>query len=113
MTIHFLLLILLSQTALVSGQLCLKRGMNMTREGTGRVRVAGCVGAGVAMLTLWFLVWMGLLQRLDLSYVYPFEGISPILLVIAASVILKETLSRKAWIGVGLITLGTLVVGWS
>lgn len=113
MTLRLLLLILLSQLALVTGQLCLKRGMNMTKEGAGRLRAARGLGAGVAMLTLWFLIWMGLLQNLDLSYIYPFEGISPILLVFASSIILKETLSWKAWIGVGLITLGTVLVGWS
>jgi uncharacterized membrane protein len=113
-TIHLFLLVLLAQVALVAGQVCLKHGMSMTKEGATPVaRVAGNILAGVAMLTLWFFVWMGLLQKLDLSYVYPFEGISPLLLVLAACVILKETLGWKSWVGVGLITLGTILVGLS
>jgi uncharacterized membrane protein len=53
---------------------------------------------------------MGLLQQLDLSHVYPFEGISP---VIAATVILGERQTWRSWVGVGLIALGTVLVGMS
>jgi uncharacterized membrane protein len=113
-TIHQLLLVLLSQISLVAGQLLLKHGMNST-SGTNApfCRVVGYVLAGISMLTLWFFLWMGLLQQLDLSHVYPFEGISPVLLVVAATVILKEPQSWRSWIGVGLIALGTMLVGMS
>jgi len=112
--IRLLLLILLAQVALVAGQIFLKHGMNFTNRATTPIGwVAGNLLAGIAMLTLWFLLWMGLLQRLDLSYVYPFEGISPVLLVLAAFVILKETLGWRSWMGVGLIALGTVLVGVS
>ena len=111
MTVSLLGPILLSQAALVAGQICLKHGMTATTGGGGRT--ARSVAAGIAMLTLWFFVWMGLLQKLDLSYVYPFEGLSPILLVLAARVILHETLTWQAGLGVSLITLGTLLVGLS
>ncbi|BFU96116.1 MAG: hypothetical protein NTNFB02_28380 [Nitrospira sp.] len=114
MTIHLLLLALLSQIFLVAGQLLLKHGMSYTKGATvlfGRV-VCGVL-AGVSMLTLWFFTWMGLLQQLDLSHVYPFEGISPVLLVVAATVILGERQSSRSWVGVGLIALGTVLVGIS
>jgi undecaprenyl phosphate-alpha-L-ara4N flippase subunit ArnE len=112
-TLSLLGLILLSQAALVAGQVFLKHGMTATTGGAGGGRTARSVMAGIAMLTLWFFVWMGLLQKLDLSYVYPFEGLSPILLVLAARVILHETLTWQAGLGVFLITLGTLLVGLS
>jgi uncharacterized membrane protein len=113
-TIHLLTLIAVAQVTLVAGQIFLKHGMSMTREvATPLGRVTGSILAGVAMLAVWFFVWMGLLQKLDLSYVYPFEGISPILLVLAACVILKETLGWKSWVGISFITLGTILVGLS
>ena len=56
---------------------------------------------------------MGLLQQLDLSHVYPFEGISPVLPVIAATVILGERQTWRSWVGVGLIAPGTVLVGMS
>jgi drug/metabolite transporter (DMT)-like permease len=111
-TIRLLLLVLLAQVALVAGQIFLKHGMNFTKGATAPARqIAGNVLAGVVMLTIWFLLWMGLLQRLDLSHVYPFEGISPVLLVLASCVILKETLDWRSWMGVSLIALGTFLVG--
>lgn len=114
MTIHLLLLVLLSQIFLVAGQLLLKHGMSYTQHATAPFgRVVCEVLAGVCMLTLWFLSWMALLQQLDLSQVYPFEGMSPVLLVIAATVILGERQSRRSRVGVGLIALGTVLVGIS
>ena len=114
MTILLLCLIILAQIALVAGQIFLKHGMNYTmRERLPFVRIILNILAGITALTLWFLLWMGLMQKLDLSYLYPFEGISPVLLVVAACVILKERLDLKSWAGVCLIALGTFIVGAS
>ena len=37
---------------------------------------------------------LGLLQRFDLSYLYPFQGLSVIFITILAAVVLKETSAR-------------------
>jgi undecaprenyl phosphate-alpha-L-ara4N flippase subunit ArnE len=111
---RLLLIVFLAQVFLVAGQILLKHGMNYTKSTTIPARrIVRNILSGILMLTLWFFLWMGLLQRLDLSYVYPFEGISPVLLVLAACVILKESLDRRSWIGVGLIAFGTFLVGFS
>src|SRR5690242_20281572 len=84
-------LLLLSQALLVGGQIFLKHGMNLTHQlprPRGRISVNLCLGIG--LLALWFFLWMGLLQKLDLSYVFPFEGLSPVMMVLAAWIILKE-----------------------
>jgi uncharacterized membrane protein len=114
MTALSLVLVVASQIFVVAGQVLLKRGLNLTHltpvpAGAVAARLAG----GIAMLTLWFLLWMGLLRTLDLSQLYPFEGLSPVLLVLAARFLLYETLTWKTWTGVGLITLGTVLVGIS
>lgn len=107
-------LVMLAQVGLVAGQLFLKHGMNKVDLVPRPVRaVAGNIAAGVGMLTLWFLVWMGLLQRHDLSFVYPFEGISPALLALAACAVLREKLSARGWAGVALIAAGAVMVGRS
>lgn len=109
-----LALILLAQFGLVAGQIFLKHGMNQTRRPQRRIRsIAWNIAAGIAMLTLWFLLWMGLLQKLDLSFIYPFEGISPVLLVLAAWMVLQEKLSLRTWLGVIIIAVGTALVGVS
>jgi drug/metabolite transporter (DMT)-like permease len=114
MTARLLLLIILAQIALVSGQIFLKHGMNFTQTENMRYSpIIRNISAGILALTIWFLLWMGLMQKLDLSYLYPFEGMSPVLLVIATCIILKEKLDLRSWAGVCLIALGTFIVGTS
>lgn len=114
MTPTALLLVVASQVFVVSGQVFLKRGLNLTHQRPiPRGAVAARLGIAISFLTLWFLLWMGLLRTHDLSQIYPFEGLSPVLLVLAARVFLQETLTWKTWAGVGLIALGTVLVGLS
>jgi len=105
MTLLQLGLVLLAQAAQVAGQVLLKQGMTRT---VGRV---SRVAAGTVMLTFWFLAWLKLLQGLDISYLYPFEGLSLVLLVFASSILLGERMQGSAWIGVALITTGMVLVG--
>lgn len=98
-------LVVLAQGAQVAGQLLLKQAMTRT---AGRV---SRVAAGTIMLTFWFLAWLKLLQGLDISYLYPFEGLSLVLLVFASSLFLGERLRRSTWIGVALIASGMILVG--
>lgn len=114
MTAVGFVLVVASQIFVVAGQVLLKRGLNLTHQHPiPRGAVAGRIAGGIGFLTLWFLLWMGLLRTVELSKLYPFEGLSPVLLVLAARVFLQETLTWKTWAGVGLITLGTVLVGIS
>ncbi|MGE5612553.1 MAG: EamA family transporter [Bacillota bacterium] len=107
-------LLLLSQVALVAGQVFLKHGMNLTNQTPKpRGRITAHLTAGIGMLTIWFLLWMGLLQKLQISYLFPFEGLSPLLLVIAAWMVLGEKMTWRTWAGAGLIAVGTALVGFS
>jgi len=107
-------LVVASQIFVVGGQVLLKHGLNLTHfPPVDRRAVATRLAGGIGLLTLWFLIWMGLLRKMDLSQLYPFEGLSPVLLVLAARVFLQETLTWKTWIGVLLIALGTVLVGLS
>lgn len=114
MTAVIVLLVLFSQVTLVAGEILLKYGMNHFGKDRSHLRrVAYGLGGGAALLTVWFLVWMGLLQKMDLSFLYPLQGISPVLMVLAAMVFLKEHAGWRTWLGVGLITAGTLLVALS
>jgi multidrug transporter EmrE-like cation transporter len=105
MTLARLVLVILAQVAQVAGQLLLKRAMSGPRVAVPKI------AGGIALLAFWFLAWLKLLQGLDLSYLYPFEGISLVLLVLAARVFLHERTNPQAWIGVALITGGMILVG--
>ncbi len=107
-------LVLISQLALVAGQIFLKRAMSR-RELPGAQSRGWTVllAIGIATMTAWFLLWLGVMHQVDLSKLMPLEGISPILIVLGASVFLGERLNARGWAGVGLTCLGVLLVSAS
>jgi undecaprenyl phosphate-alpha-L-ara4N flippase subunit ArnE len=105
-----IVLALLSQVALVGGQVLLKKGMAPANSRRRTRVVALRLGAGVVLLTVWFLIWMGLHQEMELSYLFPFQGVSPVLLVVAAAFLLKERTNWRTWGGIALISVGTVLV---
>jgi uncharacterized membrane protein len=103
-----IILCLICQLFLVVGQLFLKRAM--TGQQVSRKQTAIRLIPGIACMTAWFFLWLGLLQSWDLSRIFPFEGLNPALLVLGAWFFLKERLSAGAWVGIGLITVGIVLV---
>jgi uncharacterized membrane protein len=107
-------LCLASQLCLVTGHLLMKHAMNATNlSPVPWPKVIGRLALGIVVLAGWFFLWAGLLQKRDLSYLFPFEGISPVLIVLGASVFLKEKPTVKTWVGIGLISLGIALVAAS
>jgi drug/metabolite transporter (DMT)-like permease len=104
-------LCLLCQACEVGGHLFLKHGMNATNlVPRPWVVITRNVAAALGLLTLWFLLWLGLLRDWDLSRLYPFEGLSPPLLVLGAWLFLKEQVPARAWLGILLIGGGVALV---
>jgi len=110
-TIVLWFVVLLSESCQVAGQIFFKHAMSRA-SGISMQRIGGLL-AGVAVMTVGFFLWLGLLQRFELSYIYPFEGIQRIVLVAAATFFLKETMTRELWLGVTLIVIGTVLVSSS
>ena len=104
MTALAVVLASVSQLFLVGGQLLLKRGMRVTP-----VRI-GSIAGGIALLSAWFFLWLGLLGKWELSRLFPFEGLNPVLVVIGASLFLKERVPPLGWIGILLISAGVAIV---
>jgi drug/metabolite transporter (DMT)-like permease len=101
-------LCVLCQFFVVLGQILLKRGMSSE----GR-KMWWNTSAGTACMAAWFFLWVGLLQSLPLSQIFPFEGLNPALLMLAAWLFLRERVPWTAWIGIGLITFGVVLVSGS
>lgn len=97
------------QLFLVVGQLLLKRAMNSAARGGWRAMAVRLV-PGIACMTVWFFLWLGLLERLELSHIFPFEGLNPALMVIGAWIFFRERMTVNAWIGIGVITVGIVLV---
>lgn len=114
MTPDILLLCLASQLCLVTGQLLLKHAMTQTNlVPIPWWQVGKLFSLGIVILSGWFFLWGGLLQRKDLSYIYPFEGMGPALMLLGAWLFLKEKLTLQSCIGIGLISVGIAIVATS
>ena len=83
------------------------------QERTEWHRVALFGGLFLGAMTMWFLLWLGFLQIMPLSQVLPWEGLSPVLLVLGASVFLREKGSKAPWIGILFISAGVVLVSLS
>jgi uncharacterized membrane protein len=107
MSVSAILLAILCQVLVVPGQVMLKIGLTRRKH-----RVAFIVGAILFMMA-WFFIWLGLMAFYDLSKLYPFEGLNPALMAVSSWLILKEHMPASAWVGMGLVCVGIIIVAGS
>lgn len=106
--------IVVSLLSFVAAQLILKRAMEATRTtGFRNVPFVSKVTGGIVLMTISFFLTLGLLQRFDLSYLYPFQGLSVIFITLIAAVVLKEKLNTRLAVGALLISVGIVLVSLS
>jgi uncharacterized membrane protein len=106
--------IVVSLLSFVAAQLILKRAMEFSKtNGLRNSRFVSLAAIGVALMTVSFFLTLGLLQRFDLSYLYPFQGLSVIFITLMAAVVLKEKVSARLTIGTLLISAGIVLVSMS
>jgi uncharacterized membrane protein len=107
-------LIVVSLLSFVVAQLVLKRAMEISAtNGLHNSRFILLISVGIALMTISFFLTLGLLQRFDLSYLYPFQGLSVIFITLTAAVVLKEKLNLRLTLGALLISAGIVLVSLS
>jgi len=107
-------LIPIALMAFVAGQLFLKHAMESSAaKGFRDAQVISFLGCGIFSMTIHFFVTLGLLGHLDLSYVYPFQGLSVIIICLAAAVVLREKLNLRLTLGALFISVGIVLVSLS
>jgi len=102
-----IILCIICQALIVVGQMLLKRGVS------GRQPRTRYFCLGIFSMAIWFFLWLGLMGKWDLSKLYPFEGLNPVLMAIGACLLLKEKLPASAWVGLGLVGVGVAIVAGS
>jgi drug/metabolite transporter (DMT)-like permease len=107
-----LFLILCSLVTFVTGQLLFKHAMETSHRGFDHHFAKFFVPA-IASMTVSFFLTLGLLQRFDLSYVYPFQGLSVIIISVMGGIVLKEKLSFQLILGALFISAGVVLVSLS
>lgn len=116
-----LFLILASVSMGVSGQLCLKAGMDkvgsLTTGSAGavlqtafQVLTTPLVFLGLAFYAMGAVFWLLVLSKLDLSLAYPMLALTYVLIPLAAQFFLGEQVPALRWLGVGIIFVGVAVV---
>jgi drug/metabolite transporter (DMT)-like permease len=110
------LLALLCVSILAAGQILFKYTANAVKlEGTvWRAEVLGLAAGGLAIYAVATLLWIALLQEAPVSRVYPYVGLSFVLVAGAGWWLFKEQVGSGYLIGLALIIAGLLVmVRWS
>jgi drug/metabolite transporter (DMT)-like permease len=102
------MLVIISECCSAAGQIFFKHAMSGTKGNP-----APKLAAGITVMAVGFFLWVGLMSKFDLSYLYPFDGLNRIVLVIAASIFLKEKMTLNLWVGVTLICAGVVLVSRS
>lgn len=114
MTPFAALLIFVTVSCFVAGQILLKHAMDIAARPIYSWRHATLIfAAAIAVFAVNFFINIGLLQRFDLSYFFPFQGISVVLIAFAGAFILKEKLTLRLTIGSIIISLGVILVSLS
>ncbi len=114
MTLFAAFLIFVSVGCFVAGQILLKHAMDITaRETYSRLHAARVFAAAIGAFAVNFFVNIGLLQRFDLSYIFPFQGLSVVFIAFAGAWILKEKLTPRLLLGSIIIALGVGLVSLS
>ncbi|PYK69113.1 MAG: hypothetical protein DME45_03740 [Verrucomicrobia bacterium] len=110
MTPFSALLIFVALVLFVVAQLFLKHAMESDLRSPRFIRF---FGAGLATMTASFFITLGLLRDFDLSYLYPFQGLSVVMISLLAAVILREKLTLRLFVGALLISAGVALVSLS
>lgn len=116
-------LILVSVGFATLGQFTLKSAMNhVTRHQTGTHSAVGTLvdaareprlWAGLALFGVSAVFWLVVLSKVPLSFAYPFVGLSYIVIVLVARIVLHEHVPPLRWVGVAVVALGIAIVGFS
>jgi drug/metabolite transporter (DMT)-like permease len=105
------LLIFISVSCFVAGQILLKHAMDLIeRKESSLVNRVLVFATAIAAFAVNFFLNIGLLQRFDLSYFFPFQGLSVILIALFGAWFLKETVGPRLTIGSVVISLGVILV---
>ena len=112
MTPFYLLIVILSESCTVAGQILFKFAMGEKWGKTGK-SAWPVLFAGVAAMAVAFFLWLGLLPKFHLSLLYAFEALNRIVLLLSAVVFLKEKVTLQLWLGSLLILTGVWIVAHS
>lgn len=120
--LKLLLLVIIHDVILSTGQTLIKRGMNTAEDVKltslrsilrfiGFCVTHGTILSGLAFNTISLIIWLTVLSFADLSLAYPFDSLHYIVIAFFAMTFLKEEVRGLRWVGILLIVAGVTIVG--
>jgi len=98
------------------GQVAQKMAVSQWRGGAtslaGKLRSAW-LWAALLSMGLALLLWLLVLQRLEVGVAYPMLSLNFVLITLAARYVFSETTDARHWLGVALIVAGVAIMGMS
>ena len=117
------LLILVSVGFATAGQFTLKSAMNHVTDQVAanaspvdtllRAAREPRLWAGLTLFGISAVFWLVVLSKVPLSFAYPFVGVSYIVIVLVARLVLHEHVPTLRWVGVAVVATGIAIVGLS
>lgn len=116
-----ILLILFSISIAVAGQILIKIGINhigivnfsnldALKQLFFGVIKSPLVISGLFLYVISAAIWLVVLSAVDLSFAYPFIGLTYVMVLILSRFILKEDVNLIRWAGAIIITIGVIVI---
>lgn len=78
-----------------------------------RIMTSPTIWAGIVSLLSFFVAYMLVLSWADYSFVQPASSVSYAMVALLAHFLLREAISPLRWLGVLIICMGVLVVGYT
>ena len=112
MTLKGFLLLLLTVSFTLCGQILMKKGIMQTQSLTVKSVLSNylIITGGICYIAS-FAVWLSVLKILPLSIAYPSASISYVGIIIASAVFLNEPVTVAKIIGITLISAGVIFIG--
>ena len=114
--------VLLFVFILLIGNICWKMGIvkingfmvgdKSLAQSLSHILASPWMWAGGVFYVLGTLWWFYIISKEELSYVYPMVSIGYILTAIAGVVLFKETVTMTRWIGMGVVSLGFIILSF-
>lgn len=98
------------------GQIAQKYAVETWRSGSADSGLLAKLSTGwlwlaLISLGLGLLLWLLVLQHLEVSIAYPMLSLNFVLITLVARFVFQERIDRRHWFGLGLIMLGVLCLG--
>ncbi|HEX21554.1 MAG TPA: hypothetical protein ENH19_02750 [Actinobacteria bacterium] len=110
-------LILVSISLAIMGQIFLKMGMNhigkvdfsQFTSSLSKMATSPVIIVGLSFYAISAVLWMVVLSQVNLSYAYPFLGLTYVAILFLTKYIFNEYIPPWRWVGTAVIFLGVLI----